>query len=83
MRVADYRILPGVSNDEGEGDPWPDILPKIQRCNILVPAMPLWMGVRSSVAQQVMERLDGTTKTVMGPETGQFPLVRIGGPAAW
>lgn len=74
IRVADSRILPGVSNDEGDGDEWPRILEKIQRCNILVPAMPIWMGVRSSVAQQVMERLDGTTKTVMCPETGQFPL---------
>ncbi len=26
VRVADYNILPGISNDEGEGDEWPEIL---------------------------------------------------------
>jgi multimeric flavodoxin WrbA len=36
--------------------------------------MPIWMGVRSSIAQRVIERLDGTTKTVMCEKTGQFPL---------
>ena len=74
VRVADYNVLPGISNDEGEGDEWPMILEKVKRCNIFVPAMPIWMGVRSSVMQRVIERLDGTTKTVMCEKTGQFPL---------
>ena len=74
VRVVDYDVKPGVSNDEGEGDEWPKILEKIKRCNIIVPAMPIWMGVRSSIAQRVIERLDGTTKTVMCEKTGQFPL---------
>ncbi|MCV7215490.1 flavodoxin family protein [Mycobacterium crocinum] len=74
VRVVDYNVKPGVSNDEGDGDEWPLILEKVKRCNILVPAMPIWMGVRSSVMQQVIERLDGTTKTVMCEKTGQFPL---------
>ena len=74
VRVVDHNVLPGTGNDEGEGDEWPQILEKIKRCNIFVPAMPIWMGVRSSVAQRVIERLDGTTKTVMCEKTGQFPL---------
>ncbi|WP_068316151.1 flavodoxin family protein [Polycladidibacter hongkongensis] len=74
VRVVDYNIKPGVSNDEGDGDEWPVILEKIKHCNIIVPAMPIWMGVRSSVMQRVIERLDGSTKTVMCEETGQFPL---------
>ena len=74
VRVVDYNVLPGISNDEGEGDEWPMILEKVKRCNIFVPAMPIWMGVRSSVMQRVIERLDGTTKTVMCEKTGQFPL---------
>jgi len=74
VRVVDYDVKPGVSNDEGGGDEWPKILEKIKRCNIIVPAMPIWMGVRSSIAQRVIERLDGTTKTVMCEKTGQFPL---------
>ncbi|NKB68999.1 MAG: flavodoxin family protein [Candidatus Latescibacteria bacterium] len=74
VRVVDYKVNPGVGNEEGEGDEWPLILEKVKRCNIIVPAMPIWMGVRSSVVQQVIERLDGTTKTVMCEKTGQFPL---------
>lgn len=74
VRVADYNVLPGVSSDEGEGDEWPQILAKVIRCNIIIPAMPVWMGVRSSIMQRVIERLDGTTKTVMYEKTGQFPL---------
>ena len=74
VRVADYNVLPGIENDEGAGDEWPQILDKIKRCNIFIPAMPIWMGVRSSVAQRVIERLDGTTKTIMCEKTGQFPL---------
>ena len=74
VRVVDYNVKPGISNDEGDGDEWPLILEKVKRCNIIVPAMPIWMGVRSSVMQRVIERLDGTTKTVMCEKTGQFPL---------
>ena len=74
VRVADYNVLPGIANDEGDGDEWPKILEKVKRCNIFIPAMPIWMGVRSSIAQRVIERLDGTTKTVMCEKTGQFPL---------
>ena len=74
VRVVDYNVKPGIANDEGEGDEWPQILEKIKACNIIVPAMPIWMGVRSSVMQRVIERLDGTTKTVMCEATGQFPL---------
>ncbi|WP_205873408.1 flavodoxin family protein [Mycobacterium camsae] len=74
VRVVDYDVKPGVGNDEGDGDEWPLILEKVKRCNIIVPAMPIWMGVRSSVMQRVIERLDGTTKTVMCERTGQFPL---------
>ncbi len=74
IRVVDYHVKPGIGNDEGGGDEWPAILEKVKRCNIIVPAMPVWMGVRSSVMQRVIERLDGSTKTVMCEKTGQFPL---------
>lgn len=74
VRVVDYDVEPGIGNDEGDGDEWPLILEKVERCNIFVPSMPIWMGVRSSVMQRVIERLDGTTKTVMCEKTGQFPL---------
>ncbi len=73
LRVVDYKVRFGISSDEGHGDQWPEILQKIKACNILIMASPIWFGVRSSVCQMVMERLDGTYAE--GDEsTGQFPL---------
>lgn len=73
VRVVDYNILFGVSSDEGSGDEWPIILEKIKAADILVIGTPIWFGVRSAVAQLVIERLDGTYDEG-DPETGQFPL---------
>ena len=83
VRVVDYNVKPGIGNDEGEGDEWPLILEKIKRCNIIVPAMPIWMGVRSSVMQRVIERLDGTTKTVMCEADRPIPPLRVRLRDAW
>ncbi|MHC4416155.1 MAG: flavodoxin family protein [Planctomycetota bacterium] len=73
VRVVDHNIPFGVSSDEGEEDEWPMILTKIKACDILILGTPIWMGVRSAVAQLVIERLDGTYDEGH-PETGQFPL---------
>ena len=62
IHVNDYDVKYGVANDMGAGDQWPQILEKISSCNIFIMGMPIWMGVRSSVAQLVIERLDGSTK---------------------
>jgi multimeric flavodoxin WrbA len=62
IRVNDYNIRFGIGNDMGNGDEWPIILEKVKSCDILVICTPIWMGVRSSIAQIVIERLDGTTK---------------------
>nr|WP_255335617.1 flavodoxin family protein [Methanosarcina sp. KYL-1] len=79
IRVVDYRVAFGISSDEGEGDEWPSILEKIKACDILVIASPIWFGVRSSVAQMVIERLDGTYAEG-DPVTGQYPLYgKVGG----
>ncbi|HII02339.1 TPA: flavodoxin family protein [Methanosarcinaceae archaeon] len=73
IRVVDHKISFGVSSDEGEGDEWPHILEKVKACDILIIASPIWFGVRSSVCQMVMERLDGTYADG-DPVTGQYPL---------
>lgn len=79
IRVTDYNVAFGVSSDEGDGDEWPAILERVKACDILVIAMPIWFGVRSSVAQLVMERLDGTYAEG-DPITGQYPLYgKVGG----
>lgn len=73
IRVIDHRISFGVSSDEGEGDEWLKILTKLKSADIIIIGTPLWFGVRSSVAQLVIERLDGTYEEA-DSETGQFPL---------
>lgn len=73
IRVRDYDIKFGVSNDEGNGDEWPKIYEKIKACNILVIATPIWFGVRGSVCQMVLERLDGSYSDG-DAMTGQYPL---------
>jgi multimeric flavodoxin WrbA len=73
IRVVDHAVKFGVLPDEGDGDGWPMILERVKTCDILVIAMPIWFGVRSSVAQLVMERLDGTYSQG-DPITGQYPL---------
>lgn len=72
VRVVDYDVAFGVSSDEGEGDAWPELLERIEACDILVIGTPIWFGVRSSVAQLVIERLDGTYEK--RNDAGQYPL---------
>ena len=60
VRVVDYDVHFGVTSDEGEGDQWPTILEKIKGADILVIGTPIWFGVRASIAQLIVERLDGT-----------------------
>lgn len=79
VRIVDYHVPFGVSSDEGGNDEWPQILDKVKGADIIVIGTPIWFGVRSSVAQLVLERLDGTYNEG-DPETGQFPLYnKVGG----
>ncbi len=57
-RVLDYNVLPGVTNDEGDGDEWPQLLEKVLAADILIVATPTWLGQPSSVAKRVLERMD-------------------------
>ena len=52
-RVLDYNVLPGVTNDEGDSDEWPQLLGKVLAADILIVATPT-----SSVAKRVLERMD-------------------------
>ncbi|MHA7141884.1 flavodoxin family protein [Arthrobacter sp. Sr33] len=58
VRVIDYDVKRGVQTDMGNGDEWPQIREKILAADILILSTPIWVGHPSSVAQQVMERLD-------------------------
>jgi multimeric flavodoxin WrbA len=78
VRVVDYHVPFGITSDEGEGDEWPIILEKVKAADILVVGTPIWFGVRGSVAQMVIERLDGTYNE--RNEFGQYPLYnKVGG----
>ncbi len=78
VRVVDYHVPFGVSSYEGEGDEWPQILDKIKAADIVVMGMPIWFGLRSSVAQMVIERLDGTYNERNA--LGQYPMYgKVGG----
>lgn len=72
--VLSYDIGFGVTSEQvHDGDEWPELLEQITAADILVIGSPIWFGVRSSVAQLVIERLDGTYEDG-DPETGQYPL---------
>jgi multimeric flavodoxin WrbA len=78
LRPADYRIPFGVVNDMGDGDEWPLILEKVLAADILILGTSIWFGVRNSVIQMVIERLDGTY--TLTNEVGQYPLYnKVGG----
>jgi multimeric flavodoxin WrbA len=73
IRIVDHNIKFGVTSAEGEGDEWPMVLEKIKAADILIMGSPIWFGVRSSVCQMVVERLDGTYEDA-DPDNGQWPL---------
>src|SRR5919107_2804416 len=59
VRVVDHDVKPGVEVDMGDGDAWPAIRERLLAADILVVSTPTWVGHMSSVAQRVLERLDG------------------------
>ena len=72
IRPVDFNIPFGVVNDMGDGDEWPQILDKILAADIVIMGMSIWFGVRNSVIQMVIERLDGSYE--LTNENGQYPL---------
>mgnify|MGYP006284617083 CR=1 FL=1 len=61
IRPVDHEIAFGVYPDMtehgGEVDEWPDILETVLDAEILVIGSPIWLGAKSSVCSQVVERL--------------------------
>lgn len=58
IRAVNYTIIPGVEVDLGPDDDWPALRQKILDADILVIATPTWLGQMSSVALNVIQRLD-------------------------
>lgn len=59
VRLADYQIAYGISEDEGDGEEWPAIFEKVKAADIVVLGTPLWLGEKSSIATLAIERLYG------------------------
>jgi multimeric flavodoxin WrbA len=59
IRLADHQIDPGVVSEAlSEGDEWPAIRARILAAEILVFALPTWLGQPSSVCKRALERMD-------------------------
>ncbi|SER24631.1 Multimeric flavodoxin WrbA [Gracilibacillus ureilyticus] len=65
IRLADYHISLGISDDMGEGDEWPQILAKVKEADILIIGTPIWLGEKSSLATLAIERLYGSSGETM------------------
>lgn len=82
LRAVDHDIAFGVYPDMTEHgwdtDDWPAIQDEVMAADILVLATPIWLGERSSVCTQVVERLYGFSGELN--EDGQYAYYgRVGG----
>jgi hypothetical protein len=73
IRLADHRIDFGVVSEAvSEGDEWPAIRERILASEILVMAIPTWLGQPSSVSKVALERMDAFLSETR--EDGRTPV---------
>ena len=82
LRPVDHAIAYGVWGDMTEHgweqDEWPAIYEKVKAADILVITSPIWLGEKSSVCTQTIERLYSTSGDLN--ESGQYAYYgRVGG----
>lgn len=77
VRVVDQDVRPGVAVDMGAGDAWPALYEKVLAADILVLSTPIWLGHPSSIAQRVLERLNGDSETDEGGRPRVFDKVAL------
>ena len=82
IRAVDMKIATGVYPDMTEHgwehDDWPAISEKVLAADILVLLTPIWLGEKSSVCTQVIERLYGNSHILN--DAGQYAYYgRVGG----
>src|SRR4051812_29896991 len=82
IRALDYDIATGVWPDMTEHgwdkDDWPPIFDKVMAADILVLCTPIWLGEKSSVCTQIIERLYGNSHLLN--DQGQYRYYgRVGG----
>jgi len=82
VRPVDYDIASGVYPDMTEHgwdvDEWPGIYEKVKAAEILVITSPIWLGEKSSICTQAIERLYSSSGDLN--ENGQYAYYgRVGG----
>ncbi len=82
LRPVDYPIAHGVQPDMTEDgwqiDAWPELYEKVQAAEILVVGTPIWLGDKSSVCTQLIERLYGNSAELN--KQGQYAYYgKVGG----
>ena len=82
IRAIDHDIATGVYPDMTEHgwprDEWPEISARVMDADILVLLSPIWLGEKSSVCTQIIERLYGNSHLLN--EDGQYAYYgRVGG----
>jgi len=82
IRPVDHAIAFGVQPDMREHgwerDDWPGILEKVMAADILVVGTPIWLGEKSSVCTQTIERLYSASAILN--DAGQYAYYgRVGG----
>ena len=82
LRAVDHDIATGVWPDMTEHgwdkDDWPQVFEQVMAADILVLCMPIWLGEKSSVCTQVIERLYGNSHLLN--DEGQYAYYgRVGG----
>ena len=82
VRAIDLDLATGVWPDMTEHgwqrDDWPELFARVMAADILVLCTPIWLGEKSSVCTQVVERLYGNSSQLNGD--GQYAYYgRVGG----
>jgi multimeric flavodoxin WrbA len=82
IRAVDQAIATGVWPDMTEHgwerDAWPAISEQVMAADILVICTPIWLGEKSSVCTQIIERLYGNSHLLN--DAGQYAYYgRVGG----
>ncbi|MDA7946289.1 MAG: flavodoxin family protein [Hyphomicrobiaceae bacterium] len=82
IRPVDYDLAFGVYPDMKEHgwatDDWPEIYEKVKAADILIIGSPIWLGEKSSVCTQVIERLYASSGDLN--EKGQYAYYgKVGG----
>jgi multimeric flavodoxin WrbA len=82
VRAVDHNIATGVYDDMTKHgwdvDDWPGIFEKVMDADILILTSPIWLGEKSSVCTQVIERLYGNSHILN--DQGQYAYYgRVGG----